>query len=174
MNPRRHGKSSVFRGRRRRKGSQTLEVVFVLPILLLASIATIQFGVAMVVAQAVSHAATVGAREAGKMADTVAPGVDMDELEKVIEAVLAPHGITIGAHASFVLEDPTAAVPVDQRGTLPCGHPTTPTVHPSEVRVTVCVDLSKRPFLNCLKSVGVDFTGKRFSATSLVKKETAT
>ncbi len=144
-----------------------------LPILLIASIATIQFGIAMVVSQAVSHAATVGAREAGKMANMGAPGVDMDELEMIVSKVLATHGLIIGPDASVVLEDPTAPIPVDQRGTLPCAPPSAPTVHPSEVRVTVCVDLSARPFLNCLTSFGIDFAGKRFSASSLVKKEVA-
>ncbi len=144
-----------------------------LPILLAVSIATIQFGIAMVVTQAVSHAATVGAREAAKMANMGAPGVDMDEVEQVVSAVLATHALIIGPDASVVVEDPTAPVPIAQRGTFPCTPPATPAIHPTEVRVTVCVDLSARPFLNALTSIGIDFAGKRFQASSLAKKEVA-
>jgi len=145
----------------------------VLPILLIASLATIQFGIALVVSQAVTHAATVGAREAAKMADTGGVGVDMDELVCVVESVLGTHGITIGTDASVVLEDPTGSNPIEQRGTLVCNPPSTPVPQSSEVRVTVCVDLGKKPFLNCLTVFGLDFSGRRFTASSLLRKEIA-
>lgn len=151
--------------RNRRKGVLTLEAILVLPILIVATLATIQFGVLLVVQQAVSHAATVAAREAGK-------GADVDTLVCVVNAVLAPHGITIGEGASVVLEDPAADEPVVQRGTLPANPPATPTLNNTEVRVTVSVELSQRPFLNALKSFCIDFTDKRFEISSFVKKET--
>ena len=149
---------------RRRHGLQTLELVLVLPILMLVTIGVFQFAVLMLVQQAVTHAATVGAREAGK-------GADVEELVDVVEAILAPHDIKIGPHASVTLEDPTATSPVEQRGSLACPPPSTPSLDSDEVRVTVCLDLTSKPLLNALKSNGIDLMGKRFRISSVVKKE---
>lgn len=148
----------------RRRGSITLEVALILPILLIVLIATIQYAVFTVIEQGVVHAAAVGAREAGK-------GATIDELVCVVEHVLAPHGIRVGAHASVMLEDPEASPPVQQRGTFPCCPATSPTLDAGEVRVTVCVDLGGKPFLNALKYIGMDYTGKPFGISSLVRKE---
>ena len=146
--------------RSRRGGMQTLEVVLVLPILLAVSLAIFQFGILVLVQQSVAHAATVTAREAGK-------GADVDELVAVANQVLGPHCITIGADAAVVLED---GVP-EYRGSLTCNPPAEPLMYADEVRTTISVGLVQKPFLTALKSYGVDFTGKRFEISSLVKKE---
>lgn len=149
-----------------RRGMQTLEVVLILPLLLLMSIAIFQFGIMMLVQQAVTHASTVAAREAGK-------GADIDELVEVINRVLSPHGIVIGTDASVRLEDSEIVIPVEdqQRGDLQCDSPSSPVLGPYEVRVTVCVDLTTKPMLNALRSYGVDFSCKRFQISSMVRKE---
>ena len=152
------------RRRGRRKGSLTLEVVLVLPILLLTLVAGIQFGTTMIVEQAVTHAATVGAREAGK-------GADVDQVVSAVETMLVPHGIHIGPYAGVVLEDLEASPPVQQRGLPACAPPSTPTLNSTQVRVTVCVDLSSKPFLNAMRFIGVDSRGKRFSVSAVVGKE---
>jgi hypothetical protein len=151
----------VFAPRRRRKGVYTLELIMVVPIILIATIAAFQFGLALVVKQSVVHAATVAAREAGK-------GADADELEVVVEEVLAAHGITIGSEASLVLETFGSS---EMRGTLACDPPMSPSLGVDDVRVTVCVDLGGSAFFNPLVAYGIDFTGKTFTASSLVKKE---
>lgn len=158
--------SSVLRRvPRRRQGSITLEVALILPILVLLTIATIQFAVFSTVEQAIVHAATVGAREAAK-------GASVDELVCVVETVLAPHGVVIGEHASVLLEDPAASPPSVQRGTPLCTPAASPAgPGPGQVRVTVCVDMGYKPFLNALKYLSIDYTGKRFSISSLAKKE---
>ncbi len=150
----------------RRRALATLQVVLVLPILVLMTVAIIQFGILILVEQAVTHAATVAAREAGK-------GADVDQLACVVETMLCPHNVKLGPNASLVLEDLEADTPVEQRGTLPCTAPSTPSLDADEVRVTVCVELSKKPFLNALKCVGLDLAGRRFSVSSVVKKEIA-
>lgn len=155
------------RGSRRRfKGSITLEVALILPILVLLTIATIQFAIFTTVEQAVVHAATVAAREAAK-------GATVGKLECVVETVLSPHGVTIGDHASVLLEDPQASPSFTQVGSLACTPASNPTApDPGEVRVTVCVDMGVRPFLNSLKYIGIDYTGKRFSISSIARKST--
>jgi len=148
----------------RRRGSITLEVALILPILVLLTIATIQFAVFTTVEQAVVHAATVAAREAAK-------GASVSELECVVETVLAPHGVAIGEHASIRLEDPEASPSSAQVGTLPCTPAASPAAPASgEVRVTGSVDMGVKPFLNALKYIGIDYTGKQFSVSSLARK----
>jgi len=138
--------------------------MFVLPILIIVTLAIVQFSNTLLVEQAVTHAATVGAREAGK-------GADADELACVIDAALAPHGIRIGDCASVILEDPAATNPVEIRGTFPCEPCASPALGSNEIRVTVCVDMGKKPFLNSLRYVGICFSGKCMRASSVVKRE---
>ena len=163
---RRSGKTRPLRlgGRSRRRGMQTLEVVLVLPILLLVSLAIFQFGILVLVQQSVAHAATVTAREAGK-------GADVDELVLVADEILGPHCITIGADAAVVLEDLAADQPIEYRGSLECNPRVEPPIYADEVRTTLCVDLVQRPFLTALEAYCIDFSGKRFEISSLVKKE---
>ena len=143
-----------------------MELLFVLPVLLLTFLAAFQFGVTMLIEQAVTHAATVGAREAGK-------GGDIDDVVCVVETIMSVHDIRIGPCASVVLEDPTAATPVEQRGAFSCTPPASPALSENEVRVTVCVDLTKKPFLNALRPFGIAACGSRFVVSSVVKKECA-
>lgn len=147
----------------RRRGSQTVELILVLPLLLIVSLAIFQFGVLMVVHQAVSHAATVAAREAGK-------GATVQDLECVVNEVLSPHGITIGDRASVLLEDPQAAPPIESKGNLTCTAPATPPLDSGEVRVTVCVSTSCRPFINPLASLGFNLAGRTLSVSAVVKR----
>ena len=146
--------------RSRRGGMQTLEVVLVLPILLLVTLAIFQFGVLVLIQQSVAHAATVTAREAGK-------GANVDELVLAANEVLGPHCITIGPDAVVVLEDLVAV----SRGSLACNPPDMPSPGIDEVRTTICVDLIQQPFLTALQAYSIDFSDKRFEISSLVKKE---
>ena len=165
MSPKRIARRRGLRLRKpTRRGFQTVEVIVVLPIVLIATLAVFEYGIAMVVEQAITHAATVAAREAGK-------GATMDQIESDVNAVLAPHNLEVGEFVSFIVEDLEANEPVDQRGTLTCDAPTAPAIEIDDVRVTVCVDLSAQPFLNGLQAYGLDFAGKTFSVSALVRKE---
>ena len=151
------------RRRAQRRAVYTIELIVVLIVLILATFVSIQFGIALIVKQAVAHASTVAAREAAK-----ANPADLDELEEIIETVLAGHGIAIGADAAFVLENPG---PQPQRGTLACTPPAAPGIDGDEVRVTLCVSLTAHPILNILEAYGIDFTGKTFSISSVATRE---
>ncbi len=150
----------------RRRGVSTFESILVLVVLIIASFAAFQFGLALIVKQTVSHAATVAAREAAK----VSPA-DADELICVVNRILQEYRLEIGDDMSLVLEDPTALVPIDQRGTFPCVPPATPVLDPDEVRVTICLSLTSGPFVNILKFYGIDFTGRTFEISSVATKE---
>jgi hypothetical protein len=154
-------RSRKFRSRR---GVSTIESILVLVILIIASMAAVQFGLALIVRQAITHAATVAAREAAK-------GADADELVEVVETVLAGHQITIGDHATLVLEDGPGPLNVETRGELPCDPPVLPLIHGDENRVTLCVSLGAPPFLNILKCYGIDFCGRHFESSSVATDE---
>jgi TadE-like protein len=154
--------NSMPRNRRRqRRGFWSIELITVLMVLIIATFVSFQFGIALIVKQAVAQASEVAAREAAK-------GASLAQLQTVIERVLAGHQITIGPNASFVLEDPD---PEPQQGALPCTPPATPLLDGDEVRVTVCVSLTAHPILNILKFYGIDFTGRQFSISSVATRE---
>lgn len=144
-----------------RRGVSTVELILVLVVLIVATMVSLQFGIALIVKQAVSHAATVAAREAAK-------GASPSQLQDVVETVLAGHQITLGSHASLVLEDPN---PRPQVGTLPCTPPATPLLDGDEVRVTLCVSLTAHPMLNILQAYGIDFTGRTFTISAAATRE---
>lgn len=167
-------KKRFLTNRKPRRGGVTLEFILTLPILVIVLLAVFQFGILMIVQQAVDHATTVAAREAGK-------GEDINTLVSVVNTVLAPHCIQVidgdmNSDARVVLEVGTAMLPVvTELGDpgLDCDPPVGIDVEEDEVRVTVCVDLSTSPICNLLVSFGAgpDFAGKRFEISSLVKKE---
>ena len=146
----------------RRRGAVTFESVLVLFVLIMTSLGAIQFGLALIVKQAVSHAATVAAREAAK-------GANAAELVCVVERILAGHQIEIGDRATLVFEN--AGLAPQTRGTLPCPPPETPEIEGDEVRVTVCVSLDAPPFVNVLSPYDVDFADRTFTVSSLAARE---
>lgn len=151
----------ALRGHRPRRGVSTVELILVLVVLIVATMAALQFGIALIVKQAVAHAATVAAREAAKGAST-------GQLQSIVEQVLAGHQITLGPQAALVLEDPDPRPPV---GSLPCTPPATPTLDGDEVRVTLCVSLTAHPMLNILQAYGIDFTGRTFTISAVATRE---
>jgi hypothetical protein len=155
--------SRMSNRRQSRRGVATVELVMVLIVLILATFVTFQFGIALIVKQAVAHAATVAAREAAK----VNPA-GLVELRDDIERVLAGHQIVMGPNASFILENPS---PQMQVGDLVCMPPATPVLDADEVRVTICVSLTAHPILNILENYGIDFTGKTFTISAVATRE---
>lgn len=180
-----------------RHASVTLEFILVLPFLVVTLLAVAQFSVALIVRNAITQAATVGAREAGKYED-------IEEVARAVDAVLEnTHGIdvatvtttatppwpstdTVTAVANsgvrIVLEvgQPDAAgrnaSPYDFGDTnVTCNPPTSPVVQSDEVRVTVCIDLGRSPICNWLYSFNpaeyVNFSNRCFTVSTLVKKE---
>ncbi len=182
--------------RSNRDASVTLEFILVLPLLVVTLFAVAQFAVALLVRQAVTQAALVGAREAGK-------GEGIDEVARAVDGVLdGSHGIDV-AMVSYVAGTPpatagsatvTAVADSGVRILLQVGQPDSrgatsyfgdaavtlmAPVAPAadEVRVTVAIDMGRRPMYNWLfnfspdEFVDVDFSVRDFQISSLVKKE---
>ncbi len=145
----------------------TLEAILGLLVLVILFVAVLEFGIAGTVRHAVSHAATVGAREAGK-------GADINQLALVVEEVLSPHNLMLGPSATVILEDPAAVLPADQiqrAGTLACDPPAMPALTLRDVRVTVCVRADTEPFINGLAPFGVDISQRLITVSTVVRKE---
>ena len=157
--------------RERRSGSQTIELIVSLPILFFVVVGIVQYGIQTLVQQAVTQAAQVGAREAGK-------GASLTNVVDAVNTMLAPHNITIsntaGSLTKVVLEtsDTMAMVTTTVFGDAGVTYtPPSPMLGVSEARVTVCIGLTKAPLMNALPSFGFDTTGMQFEISSLVKKE---
>lgn len=152
-----------------RRASITLEAIFAIPILLIGSIAIFEFGILMVVQQAVVTAATEGVREAAKGGDQTAVGT-------VVQQFLAGHHVSITPTGN-------ARVMREQFGmsTTDFGNSTDldctaggPTLMANEVRVTVCVKMSdddNQPVPNWLRPFGFSLSERTFqvSAMSIVE-----
>lgn len=179
-----------------RNASVTLEFILVLPLLVVTLFAVAQFSVALLVREAITQAAIVGAREAGKYEG-------IDEVARAVDGVLqGAHGINVanviippgspppaviatvnpvansGVRVWLEVGQPDAASrPASADfgdGTVPAVPPATPVVQADEVRVTVAIDLGRSPMFNSLFSFSpeyVNFSTRYFSVSSLVRKE---
>ncbi len=166
--------------RQSRSGVATLELILVVPVLMILLIFAVQFGIASIYHAAVTHSATVAAREAGK-------GADFDAVLASIQQVLGIHGIDLELANTTVEPDDikviqewccrmeedgtTPAYPPKEYGTLACSPPTGLPLGFNEVRITVCVDLAATKFRGGLTNYGLGFPGRVLKATSLVVKE---
>ena len=190
------GKMKSSRHRLRdRNASVTLEFILVLPFLVVTLLAIAQFSVALLLRQAVTHAAVVGAREAGKYEDIseVARAVDgvlqgaheIDVATVSLSGVSPPYTATVlpvgtsGVQIALEVGSGVGPVttyfpPAGDPNFIDCPLPATPSVQSDEVRVTVGIDLGRSPMFNWLYSFSpdyVDFGNRCFSVSSLVKKE---
>ncbi len=152
-----------------RRGVETLELILVLPVLIFVLVVTFQFATLLIFRAAVTHAATVAAREAGK-------GAAFDKVVGAVQQVLDANCIAVsdapGSGTKVVLEDGDGIVDA-QFGDpgLVCPPPANP-LDPLQVRVTVCVDLPATPFCDALAGWGFTFLGRGpVRASSLVMKE---
>lgn len=158
----------VLRTRVPRRAVTTLELLLVIPILVIVLVFCVQFGIVALYQAAVTHAASVAAREAGK-------GEDLDAVIDVVQPIVGIHGIEIrddpGSGVKVILEGPSGE-PAREYGDpeLICPLPANP-VEGYQVRVTVCVDLAATRFCDALAVWGLTFAGRMLRASSLVMLE---
>ena len=155
----------------RRRGVSTLQLILVLPLLVIIGMATFEFGIIMVVQQTVTSAAIMGARAAAREGNaTDANTAAVAEVNRV----LALHGLAIvdgdvNSDTRMALEyltnPPNPAIITGDPG-LTITTPSAPVMTGTDVRLTVCVDLTTAPLVNFLSTFGLDFTGNRLQITS--------
>lgn len=158
---------------RQRRGVQILELLLVTPIFVLALFASVEYMPLLVTQAAITHAATVGAREAGKGADAEWVAA---EVNKVLAATDIEITDTAGSGMMVIIEDGDGA-PTTSWGDPDLAVTTAlPTVDAGNVRVTVYILFSAlktngNPVLNPYNIFCYMFGGDRFEIRSLVKKE---
>ncbi|MFI4876379.1 MAG: hypothetical protein ACIALR_13600 [Blastopirellula sp. JB062] len=152
--------------KRLRCGVQTLELIIAFPLLLIASMAILQFATISAFQATVEAAVAEAAREAAKAVDPLdAPQTALDTFNRAMQM----HGITTGV-------TPQIALAVEQVGSqsifgdqtvTPISLPSPGGVAVGEVRVTAWVALRSAPTPNLLKSFGLNFQ-HRYIETSHV------
>jgi hypothetical protein len=148
---------------RARRGALTVEALFIIPIILLITIAIIEFGILLSIQHSVVLSAMKGAREAGK-------GADIDDLVVIVNEKLAPHNLAVGTSVAVRLEDLAASTDV-QQGDPACNPlPSTPGLQAGDVRVTVCVNTTSLPLMNQLNDFGFSLAGL-LQRSAVVKRE---
>lgn len=164
--------------RLRRQASVTVELIIAMVILVVLLIGIFEYATLMVLQATITHAATVGAREAGK-------GAQIDEVVEVVQAIVGVNCITIDdtpdSGTKVILEDGDAVCGTISFGDPnfdDCEIPANP-LNGDEVRVTVCVAIEATPFCDALAvplcgalgEPGFSLSGCHLHASSLVKKE---
>lgn len=161
------------RTRPRRRGNITLETILAIPILAIVTFAIVQFGILVVVMQTVTQAAVEGARRAAMEGNPAAASTAAIE---AANQVLALHDLEIvngdpTSDTRIVVEYAGAAPVISGDPGLACSTPLPAVLNPSEVRVTVCVDLTTAPLLSLSLPFGLNLFGRRFEISSMATIE---
>ena len=157
-----------------RRGAVTLEVILALPALLIATIAVFEFGIIMLVHQAVTTAAVEGAREAAKdQSTTAATALEVEQILDIHQLIFDPTSTNTIDDVHLLVE--RFGLPTEERGnnTLPCSAQGGP-LQSSQIRVTVCVRMTNangRPVPDWLSSFGFSLAGRTLEASALTTAE---
>lgn len=164
---------------RRQRGAATLEAILVIPILVWVVFAAFEYGMIMLVEQAVTSAALEGARE-GALEPSVSiihPSYWADVQEAVTWAV----DDILGVYGMGDLAAPNSGVMViiEDIDNIACIGDTTVTscpaatsiVDPMELKVTVWVRFSAARIPNFLSIVGLDLSQRKFHVAGIVQKQ---
>lgn len=161
---------------RRRRGVITLEFLLAFPIVFITTLAIFQFGILLVVQQAVTGAAVDGAREAAKV------GATLDCVAACVQQYLSVHCITFDPtgtnttdEAHLLVEDGSGMTSGERGNTDLACSPHGPGPSGSQVRVTVCVRVTDaagcHPVPNWLTSFGFSQEDCVFEISSLANLE---
>lgn len=158
----------------KRKGVEYLELILVMPILFIATLAIFEFGILLLYEEAVTSAAVEGAREAAKTTNDT-------EVAFVVQSFLAIHNVIFdinsvsnnGGNAYVLIERGLA---IGERGSIVyAATPTGPNpLSANEVRVTVQTPLmvgNDKPVPNWLRFFGFDLASSRIKISSLTLAE---
>lgn len=165
--------------RRQRRGSVLLEFILAFPIILILSLAIIEFGFYVLLQQTITAAAIEGTRKAAQV------GATTDAVGNLIQQYVAINSLTLDVN-----QQPAASgfgnvlVSIDDgsgfltetigNSDITC-YPVGPDPLASEIKVTVCVNLTdtngKFPLPNLLSSFGFSLAGKRLEISAMTELE---
>lgn len=154
----------------------SIHLLLILPLMLMGTLAVLQFALITVVESGVQSAARAGA-------DVASRGGRMPQILAAIESVLATHGVEVPESAGpargnllVVVELPELDDPLIAGNPTIEMTPTGPTLRSGELRVTICVRLNggqEDPVPNWLRFVGFSMEGHQVLSSALAVRETA-
>ncbi len=154
-----------------RRGFLTLELLYVVPVLVVVLAVTLQYGKAMVIRSSLVQAATVAAREAGK-------GAGIADVVQAVNLVLAIHGIAVsdrpGSGTKLVVQLGQAMV--QEYGDAEISLPRT-ALRDDETLVAVWINFDARRsdgrklLGDSCGALNLAFAGRGLGATALVRQE---
>lgn len=153
--------------KRYRHGAVLVEALLAIPVLVLISLAGVQYVQAVVVQQAVQAAADAAAREAAKPSLDPAPA----RVENVVNQYLGRLGLAVAPNAGVRIDLDARATPNSDTSQLPIPPGPDPARQPSITRVTVQVHYGSTRLPNALAYFGIDFAQRGFRATAIARRQ---
>ena len=161
---------SIRRARRRRNAAVrnaavTLEAILCVPVLVIAFFAVVEFGMILVVQNAVTSAAIKAAKKS-------AEGGALADAKTAAETVMAVHSMAV-MDDNILIErtDSVGALTTHPAATTCTSGLATLAPNANQTRVTLCFPLPAGPIGNFLSTLGFDLTGKRFNITAYADVE---
>lgn len=165
-------------GRTPPTGAATLEFLLAFPVLVIGTLAVIEFGLLLIVEHTVTAAAIEGARHAALSGGTTSHAAER------VRSVLAVHGLDFDSQAPaasgagdarVVIESDDPALAGERGNTDIAAIPAGPPLSPGQVRVTVCVPATNpatsRPVPDWLAAVGFSIAGRTITVSTLADRE---
>jgi hypothetical protein len=140
---------------------ETLELIMALPVLVLAFVAALQYGLMMVVHHSVAAAAQDGARVAERC------GADTAKIQSAVDRALSAHSLAVGPGVRVLVQDDTGTVSSVGDASLTTSRTAVPPAA-GELRVVVLVAMAQAPVPNALAGYGLDFAGDQYEASTVV------
>ncbi len=158
----------------RRKGVEYLELILVMPILFIATLAIFEFGILLLYEETVTSATVEGAREAAKTTDDTAVAAIIQQFLAINKVIFDTTTISNGGGSAYVLIE--RGLTKGERGNLNyAANATGPNpLNANEVRVTVSTPLvvaNDQPVPNWLRYFGLNLATSKMQVSSLTLAE---
>lgn len=163
-------------GCRQRTGSVLLEFILAFPLILILSLAVIQFGFFALLQQTVTVATIEGSREAAQVGSTTSSVGNLIQQYVAINSLnlVVTSPATSGAGDVLVTIQTGPTTVTIGNSDIPCT-PVGPAPAASEVKVTVCTNLTdtngESPLPNLLSSFGFTLSGKQLEISAMTGLE---
>lgn len=158
----------------KRKGVEYLELILVMPILFIATLAIFEFGILLLYEETVTSATVEGAREAAKTGDDTAVAAIVQQFLAINKVIFDTTTISNGGGHAYVLIE--RGLTKGERGNLHyAANATGPNpLTANEVRVTVSTPMvvaNDQPVPNWLRYFGLDLATSKMQVSSMTLVE---
>lgn len=163
-----------------RKGSVLLEFILAFPLILIVSLAIIEFGFFALLQQSITAAAIEGSREAAKVGATVdsvgnliQEYVDLNS-SLMLDVAQQPAASAQGNVAVYIDDGSNNLTQSIGNSDIPCS-PVGPAPNASQIKVTICLNLTDTngtvPIPDLLSTFGFTLSGKQLEISAMTGLE---